>query len=203
MRRPIIHQKGEKDKMENNKIKLNTLGIAAATESTISGTNITVKSRIPYELVFDLISWCVNNIIDDRSFISAPMQQVITDFAILKAYTNLDLSFLEPLPDARDLYENYDLVMGADLVSQVRAFISPVQLAFFDSTLEKTLNSIIAYRNSAKGLIDILSENAGAQEAALRNATEFLEDPDKREEISKLLNFYNNDSANRHTTSEI
>ena len=180
----------------DNKINFNTLGLpsAAETQIAINGTTITVKDRIPYEDLFKAIEWCINRIIDDRSFISAPIKNVIADFALARWYTNLDCDFIETAITEEDIYENYDILKGSGAADAIRAAICVEQLAFFEKTLAETLDSIVAYRNSAKGIVDVLSQNAADQSQTMENALSYINDPEKAENIQKLLNFYSMDN---------
>ena len=149
--------------MAVERIKLNTLG--AIEEDPIEYMNIgqtvvTVHKYIPYEQMLDMIQWCIDYIINDRPFISAPLKKIIKDFAVLNFYTNFDFAFLTEYHEMADIYAEYDLVYRFDVMAKVKEFIDPGQMDFFENTLDETLESIMKYRNSAVGIVDALAENA-------------------------------------------
>ena len=114
--------------MAIEKIKLNTLGVIE--EDPIEYMNIgqavvTVHKYIPYEQMLDMIQWCIDYIINDRPFISAPLKRIIKDFAILNFYTNFDFSFLTEYETMAQIYAEYDLVYRYEVMAKVKEFIDP------------------------------------------------------------------------------
>ena len=178
--------------MAIERIKLNTLG--AIEEDPIEYMNIgqtvvTVHKYIPYEQMLDMIQWCIDYIINDRPFISAPLKKIIKDFAVLNFYTNFDFTFLTEYHEMADIYAEYDLVYRFDVMAKVKEFIDPVQMEFFENTLDETLESIMKYRNSAVGIIDTLAENANNDVNAMSGALELISDEERNKKIVQLLQF--------------
>lgn len=178
--------------MAIERIKLNTLG--AIEEDPIEYMNIgqtvvAVHKYIPYEQMLDMIQWCIDYIINDRPFISAPLKKIIKDFAILNFYTNFDFSFLTEYETMAQIYAEYDLVYHYGVMDKVKEFIDPGQLCFFEDTLNETLTSIIAYRNSAKGIVDALVENAQQDIDKMQGAIDLLSDEEKNKQLSKMIKF--------------
>ena len=60
---------------------------------------------------------------------------------------------------------------------------------FFNKTLDETLESIIAYRNSAKGIVDALAENAEQDINKMQGAIDLLSDEEKNKQLSKMIKF--------------
>ena len=178
--------------MAIEKIKLNTLG--AIDEDPIEYMNIgqtvvAVHKYIPYEQMLDMIQWCIDYIINDRPFISAPLKRIIKDFAVLNFYTNFDFNFLTEYETMAQIYGEYDLVYRYGVMDKVKEFIDPGQLCFFEDTLDETLTSIIAYRNSAKGIVDALVENAQQDIDKMQGAIDLLSDEEKNKQLSKMIKF--------------
>lgn len=178
--------------MAIEKIKLNTLG--AIEEDPIEYMNIgqtvvAVHKYIPYEQILDMIQWCIDYIINDRPFISAPLKRIIKDFAILNFYTNFDFNFLTEYHEMADIYAEYDLVYRFDVMAKVKEFIDPGQMDFFEHTLDETLESIMKYRNSAVGIVDALAENANNDVDAMSGALGLISDEEKNKKIVQLLQF--------------
>lgn len=178
--------------MADNRIKLNSLGAieeVAPQYVQIGETVVTVKRFIPYEEMLDMIQWCIDYIINDRPFISAPLKKIMKNFAILNFYTNFDFSFLTEYHDMKDIYAEYDLIERYDVMGHVLQFIDEKQLAFFNETLDETLASIISYRNSAVGIVDALAENAKQDADKMQKALDFMGDQEKNETLVNLLRF--------------
>lgn len=178
--------------MAIEKIKLNTLGVIE--EDPIEYLNIgkavvAVRKHIPYEQMLDMIQWCIDYIINDRPFISAPLKRIIKDFAVLNFYTNFDFNFLTEYETMAQIYAEYDLVYRFDVMSKVKEIVDPGQIDFFEKTLDETLESIIAYRNSAKGIVDALAENAEQDISKMQGAIDLLSDEERNKQLSKMIKF--------------
>lgn len=178
--------------MAIEKIKLNTLG--AIEEDPIEYMNIgdtvvAVHKYIPYEQMLDMIQWCIDYIINDRPFISAPLKQIIKDFAILNFYTNFDFNFLTEYHDMADIYAEYDFVYRFGVMEKVFQFIDQGQIKFFNETLEETLKSIIDYKNSAQGIVDTISEVAKQSGDNIERTLNFLNEGNNADKIANLLHF--------------
>lgn len=178
--------------MAIERIKLANLGPieeAPIEYLQIGDAVLQVKKYIPYEEMLDMIQWCIDYIINDRPFISAPLKKIIKDFAVLNFFTNVDTSFLTEYHDMKDIYEEYDLVYRHDVIDQIIPKIDEGQMKFFNDTLDATLDSIMAYRNSAVGIIDALSQNAQRDTENMESAMSMINDPDQMEKLGKLLKF--------------
>lgn len=177
--------------MAENKIQLTNFGAVGAPEITylqIESAVVEIKKTIPFEEILQLIQWAINLTIDNRPFISEPIKIIVRDCAILKFFTNIDFSRLdEENVSATVLYESYDIIFEKEIMEKVKDKINPKQLAFIEETLDKTLLSIVAYRNSAQGIVDVLSENAEKQVTNLENAIKDFEDPKKMGEVHKMM----------------
>lgn len=178
--------------MAIERIKLANLGPieeAPIEYLQIGDAVLQVKKYIPYEEMLDMIQWCIDYIINDRPFISAPLKKIIKDLAILNFFTNVDTSFLTEYHDMKDIYEEYDLVYRHNVIDQIIPKIDEGQMKFFNETLDATLDSIMAYRNSAVGIIDALSQNAQRDTENMESAMSMINDPDQMEKLGKLLKF--------------
>lgn len=178
--------------MAIERIKLANLGPIEETPIEyvqIGDAVLQVKKYIPYEEMLDMIQWCIDYIINDRPFISAPLKKIIKDLAVLNFFTNVDTSFLTEYHDMKDIYEEYDLVYRHDVIEQILPKIDEGQMKFFNETLDATLDSIMTYRNSAVGIIDALSQNAKQDTENMESAMGMINDPEQMEKLGKLLKF--------------
>lgn len=173
------------------KIKLNQLPLpreVAAKTIEIGDVSIEIKPQIPYEEVFDMIQWSINYIVADHTFISYPVYEIITKLAILKHYTNLDLDFIDGIQDPQELYSTYDII-AANFLDRIDKYIYEDQLKFYYNTLEKTIQSIIAYRNSAAGIVQHMNLEGMSTGANLEQAIGSLENAKDLENVKRLFDF--------------
>lgn len=179
-----------------DKIKTIALGPVPTFEvryEKIGDAVITITPHIPYEKVLDMIQWCVNLIIDERPFVSEPLHQIVKDMALVKYYTNLDSADIldNPTFELSALFERYDILISHEIFKRIRDFIDKDQLNFFESTLEKTMQNIVNYRNSAQGILDTLAQSAKEKDNVfLQNLADF-QDPEKIGEFKKLVEAVN------------
>lgn len=176
--------------MAENTIKLNSLGLIeeiAPQYVQIGEAVVTVKRSIPYEQMLDMIQWCIDYIINDRPFISAPLKRIIKDFAILNFYTNFDFTFLTEYHSMSDIYGEYDFVVHFGVMEKVLQFIDQNELKFFNETLDETLESIMKYRNSAMGIVDNISEKAKVDGETIQQAMQLFEDEEKAKQLMTII----------------
>lgn len=176
--------------MANNRIKLNSLGVieeVAPQYVQVGEAVVTVERFIPYEKMLDMIQWCIDYIINDRPFISAPLKKIIKDFAVLNFYTNFDFNFLTEYQTMDEIYGEYDFVYRFDVMSKVTQFIDQGQLEFFNHTLDETLDSIMAYRNSAMGIVDALASNAQQDVEKMSQALDLIKDEEQNKGVANLI----------------
>ena len=180
-----------------DKIKLSAMGAPAEPAVSyvqIGDATIEITTQLPYEQVLDMIQFCIDHIINDRPFISEPMKVIVKNCALLKFYTNLDMDFLDNAVEMREIYEEYDLIDRFEVIDRVTAVINQTdsgarQLEFFNNTLDATLQSIMAYRNSAMGIVDALSDAAKSSTNNMQEAIDMLGDEEQNQKLIRLLNF--------------
>lgn len=187
--------------MENmEKMQLNML--PQKKNATISlplgnGATVLVKETIPYEELFEMITWSLRFVIDDRAYVSGPVYKVVKDLAMIRYYTNIDLSFLDGEEvNPKEIYENYDLLANAEkengesLMDGIRTVINEKQLSFYADAFELTVNNIIKYRDSARGVVNALAESSKVDAATIEEALEVMGDDEKMKQARSILNFY-------------
>ena len=118
-----------------------------------------------YQDIIDGAQTAIALILDNRTYVSEPIRQIISDIFLLRTYTNLDLYMFEEVEfRASQVYDIYGLLVQENVIDKVKALINQKQLQFWNDSVNSTLNGIIAYRNSAAGIINLFTEQQ--QEAA-------------------------------------
>ena len=177
--------------MADNYIKLNQLGNLSFGEIKYLQKGqvvIEVKTHIPYEDIMDLIQLGLNLVIGDRNFISAPLKDIIKTLMIIKGFTNLDISRIEAADcSAQEVYEMYDILESCDLPGDVKNMIDSKQLTFFEKNFDETLVSLMAYQNSAIGILDKIQNEKIARNMEYDSFREFLENDG---DVDKLVNIF-------------
>ena len=99
--------------MDNNRIPVSAFGAVAQEEPIylqIGEATIELRHRISYEEILNMMQWCIDMIVGERPFMSAPLNRIVKDFAILNAYTNLDMGITHAYTEMSDLYAEYDVI---------------------------------------------------------------------------------------------
>lgn len=157
----------------------------------VGGTTIEIKKRINYGEILAGIQWCVDYIIDDRPFVSAPLSEIITDVCIVKMFTNVDISDLELVGFTADnLYEMYDILTEMDVIETIKQQVNPTQLKFFKTTLAKTLENLVAYKNSALGVLDAITTAKKNHEEEVKTIEDILNNPEEFGQIQRFMKLF-------------
>lgn len=176
--------------MDANRIPIAAIGTVAQEEPIyvqIGEATIEVRRRISYEEILNMMQWSIDMIVGEKPFMSAPLNRIVKDFAILNAYTNLDLGITHSYDEMSDIYAEYDILQAFDVMSNILEKIDKRQIEFFESTLDETLLSILAYRNSAKGIVDALAADADQDNAKMGEALKILTDPAQQDQVRSLI----------------
>jgi hypothetical protein len=184
------------------KVKLSSFQLAAPTTKSINigETVFTVRRSIPYEDLLTHVQWAIMLIIDDKGYISEPVRIVIRELVLVAAFSNIDLSRLELSSITQhEVYEIYDIVKKTGIYAATVEFVSAEQLNFFNSTLDATLQSILNYRNSIAGMVELLSVKSETLKEQLSTVLEDFQDDEKIGNILKVAEAMRLD-ANRPTT---
>lgn len=177
--------------MAIEKIQLNMFGLPEEKSPIYEEVNNNVYiiyPSLPYETIFKMIQWAVNHIMDDRSFISGPLCELISDLALVKFYTNIDLDAID-LGDFNipTIYEWYDILQEHGIIATIKEKIDPQQRDFFFRTLEKTLKSLVDYRNSAVGVLEKIQTLSINANDSMAEAIHLMEDPTQLEALKRMV----------------
>lgn len=192
--------------MAIEKIQLNIFGLPEEKSPIYKEINNNVYIIYPslqYETIFEMIQWAVNHIMDDRSFISGPLYELIRDLALVKFYTNIDLDAID-LADFNipTIYEWYDILQGHGIIATIKEEIDPQQKDFFFRTLEKTLKSLVDYRNSAVGVLEKIQTLSINANDSMAEAIHLMEDPTQLEALKRMVELMTVPATNSEIPSE-
>lgn len=181
------------------KVTIADIGVAdfsAEKSVQIGAAFVTVRTQIPYERLLDMIQWGIDLIIDDRPYIATALEHIVTELSILHAYTDITCSLFDvESPDAKDIYEVYDILKQHDAFSKVAAQIDADQLAFYRKILHDSVRSIIDYRNSAAGVLERLQRFASEDAGNMEKLNGMLADEKQMGVAYRLLNMMQDDQS--------
>lgn len=165
---------------------------------------IEVKNKISYAEVFDSVQTAIALVLDDKTYISEPLKEMLGDIQILRSYTNLDFRFFDTLEfDPNELYNIYGLLVQEDVINKVKNLIDKKQLDFWFRAYNNTLESIVAYRNSAMGIITSLQQKESEAGTGLEQALNNLKDAENQEAIQNMLKLMGLDDQAANTVIQL
>ena len=117
--------------------------------------SIEVKRYLPISEKLKMISEIVNLSQGDNNIVNYGKIDIFTFLGIITYYTNI--SFTEK--QMEDPAKLYDLFVGNRLDVDILRAIPKSEIDFISNVVEKTVESIIQYRNSAVGIVEAISQD--------------------------------------------
>lgn len=171
-----------------DKINLSSFAAVQGEEiyRDVAGQTVAIRRVIPYAEAMDNIQWAINIIVDDRPFISTPIQSMVTDMALLRAFTNLEIPEFE---ETMALYSAYDIITQNGLLDLL-SLVDVDQKAFISGGIYGAAVNIVKYRNSAAGIIQGLVESSDNAESKINEMLAKLQDPEQFKEAKHFAEIY-------------
>lgn len=191
--------------MDNNLVSISAIGEVALEEPiymTFGEATVGVRRNVSYVEILDMVQFVVNFAVTDQPIIDGALSQMLKDFAIVKFYTNLDVSLGKDIATIENIYDEYDILMSFGVIDEIKSKVSPRQLAFFDTTVEKTLEGVKRYQNSARGIMDSLATTAGEDSNVIQSAIDLLSG-ENAENIATIINTAKTISADKPVSEPI
>lgn len=138
------------------KLAFSKLGLKVQdqTNSVIFGENIIeVKHYLPLKDKIDLVQTIVNKTVDDKGYYNPIQLEAFKVIEVTAAYTNL--SFTEK--QREDVYKLYDQLVSTGFWGVVWEAIAISERDYIDSKINKIIDNIYQYRNSAMGILENLN----------------------------------------------
>lgn len=177
--------------MDNNRIAISALGKVAPREILylqVGETTVELKKRLTSKEILDMVQFIVDYTITDQPIISGVVSQMIFDFAMVSAYTNLELAITIKGKELEEIYNEYDILSEFDIFEEIRQKVDRKQLSLIERTAKITIDSVITYRNSARGIIDSLSGAAEDDADKMQKAISML-NGESGEQLANLIQF--------------
>lgn len=191
--------------MDNKLVPISAIGAVAQEEPiymTFGGATVEIRRSISYVEILDMVQFVINYAVTDQPILSGALSQMLKDFAIVKFYTNLDVSIGKDAATVEGIYDEYDVLMSYGVIDEVKEKISPRQKEFFFTTVNKTLDSVMRYQNSARGVLDSVAETAGKDSDAIQSAMDLL-GGENAEKIAGIINAANAISGDKPAPGQI
>lgn len=174
-----------------DKININTFGTLPAPESIyqdFGGVTVEIKKRIPYTDILNMVQFGVDFSVTDDPIVSGVVVEMVKDLALVKFYTNLEVSLGEDGAALSDIYNEYDVLKTLGIIESVREKINKEQLAFFEKTLDTTIAGLLAFRNSARGILESITASSQADVSKIQEALDLFKG-ENGEKLGRLMQY--------------
>ena len=149
-------------------------------------TTVEVKQYLPIEEKLAVISNIINNSIDDNDFYNPVRLEIFTTLEILYAYTNFNIT-----PKMKeDPFKLYDVVLSSGLFDKVLEVMPTEEFDRIDVSAHATIRNIYNYKNSAAGILHLISTDYSNLDLDLTNLNDKITDPNSLavlKEIAPML----------------
>ena len=159
------------------KVSFTKLGLKKNEEVGILHINeqdIEVKQYLPINEKLELISSVINSAADENNFSNPVKENVFLTLEILYHYTNINFTDKQK----EDPVKLYDLVVSSGLVNKVTDLIPEEELDEVINGVAQSAKAIYAYKNSALGILESISQDYSALNLDATEIQQKLADPD-------------------------
>lgn len=168
------------------KIGFTKLGLKKLDEiKTIEiGENvIEVKQYLPVNEKLGLIERVVNLSQDENNFPNPIKIDVIGSIEMIAAYTNI--TFTEKQKE--DIGKLYDLLEENGIIDKIIAAIPEVEYEFLIHGIDKTIDAVYDYRNSALGILDAIKTDYSNLDLEATEIQQKLNNPEALSTVKEVL----------------
>ena len=144
---------------------------------------IEVKQYLPINEKLELISSVINSAADENNFSNPVKENVFLTLEILYHYTNINFTDKQK----EDPVKLYDLVVSSGLVNKVTDLIPEEELDEVINGVAQSVKAIYAYKNSALGILESISQDYSALNLDATEIQKKLADPDNMALLKQVL----------------
>ena len=144
---------------------------------------IVVKSYLPVEEKFEVISNVINRSADDNNFVNPLKVEIFTTLEIISAYTNI--SFTEKQKE--DPSKLFDLVVSSGLYKEIICAIPHTEIESLQCYINSTIDAVYKYRNSIMGLLENITTDYSNLNLEATEIQKKLADPNNMQLLRDVL----------------
>lgn len=147
---------------------------------------IEVKEYLPIKEKLELVSRVINLASDDNGYYNPMKIDIFMVMEILYAYTNLN--FTDKMKE--ELFKTYDLVVSSGIAQRV-INIMGTEYDIIRDNVWSTIKSVYEYKNSAAGVISLISQDYSNVNLDLNTIQDKISDPNQMEFLKQILPLVN------------
>ena len=160
-------------------------GVTKLSYNNLAGENIyyEVKHYLPFAEKLELVSHIINNSIDDNGFYNPMRVKLYLTLEVVYAYTNL--SFTEKMKE--DPFKLYDILVSTGIFANIIEAICENDWIEIQENVWATIKNLYNYKNSAMGILDMISTDYKNVDFDLSAIQEKLADPNSLDLLKEIL----------------
>ena len=139
----------------------------------ICGQDIEVKQYLPIQEKLELIGRIIDNSANNNNFENPVHLELYTNFEIIAAYTNI--TFTEK--QREDIGKTYDLLFGNKVINDILAWVPKGEYDIIANGVKDTVKAMYAYKNSAMGILEMITADYSNLNLDAQNIQAALGDP--------------------------
>lgn len=144
---------------------------------------VEVKQYLPVNDKLELVSNVVNTAVENGNIVNYGQLDVLFAINIIKAYTNINFTEKQ----LEDVAKLYDLLVSSGFYEAVKNTIPTTETDYIYGLIYRTANDIIAYRNSAVGIMETLSQDYKNLEFDAEALQKKINDPESLSFLKEVL----------------
>lgn len=167
------------------KVPFSKLGLKVNSDVTVITFNdydIEVNRYLPFKEKTELASNIINYSVDDNGFYNPLKVKLYMVLEVVYAYTNL--TFTPKMKE--DPFKLYDALVSSGLFEQIVHAIDPSDWATIQKDVWDTIENIYNYRNSAMGILEMISTDYSNLQLNAENITDKLLNPESLSTLKAL-----------------
>lgn len=167
------------------KVPFSKLGLKVNSDVTVITFNdydIEVSRYLPFKEKTELASNIINYSVDDNGFYNPLKVKLYMVLEVVYAYTNL--TFTPKMKE--DPFKLYDALVSSGLFEQIVHAIDPSDWATIQKDVWDTIENIYNYRNSAMGILEMISTDYSNLQLNAEGITDKLLNPESLSTLKAL-----------------
>ena len=142
-----------------------------------------VKHYLPFKEKLELVSNIINKSVDDNGFYNPMRVKMNMVLEVTYAYTNL--SFTEKMKE--DPFKLYDILVSTGIFADIVNVIREKDWTEIQDSVWATIKNIYDYKNSAMGILDIITTDYKDLKLDATTIQKELADPDSLALVKGIL----------------
>lgn len=145
--------------------------------------DIEVIQYLPIEKKLDLITKIINESIDDNGYYNPCRVELYILLEVIFAYTNISITEKQK----ENIFKIYDNFVSSGLDKIILDAIPDMEYHYIVKSVKDTIENIYKYKNSALGILEIISKDYSALDLDAQKIQQELADPDNLNLLKDIL----------------